>query len=62
MYATTVENQHHQQNWKTGHKFTIHSLDFTIASHGPKQKRKLEVFFKDKHSQVTEIVLLYLFS
>lgn len=62
MYATIVENQHHRQSWKTGYKLTIHSLDFAIPSHGPKWERKMEIFFKDKHSQVTEMLLLYLFS
>lgn len=48
--------------WKTGRKFTTRSLDFAIPSHGPKQERKLKIFFKAKDSQVTEIPLLYLFS
>lgn len=53
-----MEKQQHQQNWKIGHKLTAHSLDFAIPSHGSKWERKLEIFFKDKRSQVTEILLL----
>lgn len=47
---------------KTGHKFTIRSLDFAVPSHGPKRERRLKICFKAKDSQVTEILLLYLFS
>lgn len=45
-----MENQQ-QWKWKAGHRLKIHSLDFGIPSHGPKQERKLEVPPKDRHSR-----------
>lgn len=62
MYATIVEHQQHQQNWKTQYRLIVHSLDFAVPSHGHKQERTLEIFFKDQYSQVTEILFLYLVS